>query len=138
MTDTENHGETVIRFRKRRKTTHQRLRKCDDSDDESQQNAVHDQPPASILSAEAPESSIVSQSEHDPPVTMSISEILRKRQAEQAQRKLKSVAQASSRDQSRRIDNPAVEQEAELTVVDIARSRFVPETGKIFTHDKQM
>lgn len=138
MADTKDHGETAIRFKKRRKITHQRLRKCDDSDDEIHQNVVHNQPPASVSSLEGPESSIASQSEHTIPATMSVSEILRKRQAEQAQRKLKSVAQASSRDQSQRPDTPAAEQEAEMTTVDIAKSRFVPETGKIFTNDKQM
>ncbi|KAE9970328.1 hypothetical protein EG327_010304 [Venturia inaequalis] len=138
MADTENYESNVIRFKKRRRITHQRLRKRDDSDDESQQNTVHDQPPPSILSAEDLESSTASQSEQNLPATMSVTEILRKRQAEQAQRKLKSVAQASSRDQSRRTNTPAAEQEVEMTIVDIAKSRFVPETGKIFTHDKQM
>ncbi|TID22349.1 Nucleoporin [Venturia nashicola] len=138
MADTENHGETVIRFKKRRKTNHQRIRKCDDSDDESYQTAVHDKPPASIPSAEPPESSITSQPEQTPSSAMSVPKLVRKRQAEQAQRKLKSVAQASSRGQSRRTNTPATEQEVEMTMVDIAKSRFVPETGKIFTQDKQM
>lgn len=138
MADAEDHGDSVIRFKKRRKVTHQRLRKRDDSDDESHQNVVHDQPPAIVPSVESPGSSITSQLEQTLPETKSVSELLRKRQAEQAQRKLKAVAQASSRDQIRRTDNPVAEQEAELTIVDIAKSRFVPETGKIFTHDKQM
>lgn len=137
IANTEEHVEEVIRFKKRRKITHQRRRKCDDSDDETQ-NAVYDQPPASIPSLEALESSRSSQSEPLLPVPMSVPEILRKRHAEQAQRKLKAVVQASTRDQRRHSDTPLVEQEEQQTIVDIARSRFVPETGKVFTHDKQM
>jgi hypothetical protein len=137
MTDIEENVEEVIRFKKRRKIAHQRRRKCDDSDDETQ-NAVHDQAPASMPSLEAPESSMSMQSEPQLPAPMSVPEILRKRHAEQAQRKLKAVVQASTRDQRRRSDTPLVESEGNPTMTDIARSRFVPETGKIFTHDKQM
>jgi hypothetical protein len=137
MPDTEEHAEEVIRFKKRRKITHQRRRKCDDSDDETR-DVVHDQPPASVPSHEAPESSISSQTDPTLSMPMSVPEILRKRHAEQAQRKLKAVVQASTRDQRPHSDTPLHEQEEQQTIVDIARSRFVPETGKVFTHDKQM
>lgn len=132
MADRENHGEDVIRFKKRRKITHQRRRKCDDSDDDETQNTVRDSTPL----LEAPESS--AQSESQLPALLSVPEILRKRHAEQAQRKLKAVVQASTRDQRRPSATPLVDDEAKPTIVDVARNRFVPETGKIFTHDKQM
>lgn len=124
MADTKEHAEEVIRFKKRRKITHQRRRKCDVSDDESTHTpSLEATELLTFMPSEAP---------------MSVTEILRKRQAEQSQRKLKSVVQASSRDQRRHSDTPAMEQEGEQTIVDIARGRFVPETGKIFTLDKQM
>lgn len=128
MVDLEEHVTEVIRFKKRRKITHPRRRRCDDGDDEPQARA----------SASPPSSSMPVQSEQQPPAPMSVPEILRKRHLEQVQRKLKAVVQASTRDQRRPSDTPSVEQEAKPTIIDIARNRFVPETGKIFTHDRQM
>jgi len=137
MADAVEHPEEVIRFKKRRKITHQRRRKCEDSDDETK-NAVHDQALPSVPSLETPESCTATQSEPQLPAPMSVPEMLRKRQVEQAQRKLKAVVQASTRDQRRLSDTPLVEPGGLPTILDVARSRFVPETGKVFTHDKQM